>query len=204
MSVAWMEESLSLVLHPISQTLVLLTMAWHSPCCCLWWASHVPQLKAQRVLCSPPYNTEQSMGWGETWTGSALHCHPLKDSSATGPQRVGRVGKAAGQQFWSATADQLGYYTWGKGFSDGSDGKKNLPGMQETWVWSLDQEDPWEKGMATHSSILAWKILWSEEPGGLQSMGSQRVRPDWAHTHTLILGETHLFLLYFQELQNQI
>ena len=204
MSVAWMEESLSLVLHPISQTPVLLTMAWHSPCCCLWWAPHVPQLKAQRVLCSPPYNTEQSMGWGETWTGSALHCHPLKDSSATGPQRVGRVGKAAGQQFWSATADQLGYYTWGKGFSDGSDGKKNLPGMQETWVWSLDQEDPWEKGMATHSSILAWKILWSEEPGGLQSMGSQRVRPDWAHTHTLILGETHLFLLYFQELQNQI
>ena len=81
---------------------------------------------------------------------------------------------------------------------------KNLPGMQETWVWSLDQEDPWEKGMATHSSILAWKILWSEEPGGLQSMGSQRVRHDWALTHTLILGETHLFLLYFQELQNQV
>ena len=45
--------------------------------------------------------------------------------------------------------------------------------MQETWVQSLGGEDPLEKGMATHSSILAWRILWIEEPGGLQSMGSQ-------------------------------
>ena len=52
---------------------------------------------------------------------------------------------------------------------------KNLPAMQETWVRSLGQEDPLEKGMATHSSILAWKIPWTEEPGGPQSMGSQRV-----------------------------
>ena len=43
--------------------------------------------------------------------------------------------------------------------------------MQETWVQSLDWEDPLEKGMATHSSIFSWKILWTEEPGGLQSMG---------------------------------
>ena len=48
---------------------------------------------------------------------------------------------------------------------------KNLPAMQETWVRSLGQEDPLEKGMATHSSILAWRILWIEEPGGVQSMG---------------------------------
>ena len=47
--------------------------------------------------------------------------------------------------------------------------------MQETWVQSLDQEDPLEMGMATHSSVLAWKIGWADEPGGLQSMGSQRV-----------------------------
>ena len=52
---------------------------------------------------------------------------------------------------------------------------KNLPAMWETWVRSLGQEDPLEKGMATHSSILAWIILWAEEPGGLQSMGWQRV-----------------------------
>ena len=50
---------------------------------------------------------------------------------------------------------------------------KNLPAMQETKVQSLGQEDPLEKGMATHSSILAWRIPWTEEPGGLQSMGSQ-------------------------------
>ena len=55
---------------------------------------------------------------------------------------------------------------------------KNLPAMQETWVLSLDQEDPPKKEMATHSSFLAWKISWTEEPGGLQSKGSQRVRHD--------------------------
>ena len=57
---------------------------------------------------------------------------------------------------------------------------KNLPVMQETHVWSPNQEDPLEKGMATHSSILAWRIPWTEEPGRLQSMGLQRVRHDWA------------------------
>ena len=57
---------------------------------------------------------------------------------------------------------------------------KNLPAMQETWAGSLGQEDSLEKGMATHSSVLAWRIPWTEEPGGLQSMGSQRVGQDWA------------------------
>ena len=55
---------------------------------------------------------------------------------------------------------------------------KRLPLIRETWVRSLGREDPLEKEMATHSSILAWKIPWTEEPGGLQSMGSQRVRHD--------------------------
>ena len=50
---------------------------------------------------------------------------------------------------------------------------KNLPAMQETQVQSLDKEDSLEKGMATHSSILAWEIPWTEEPGRLQSMGLQ-------------------------------
>ena len=53
---------------------------------------------------------------------------------------------------------------------------KNLPAMQKNWVRSLGQEDRLEKAIATHSSILAWRILWTEEPGKLQSMGSQRVR----------------------------
>ena len=55
---------------------------------------------------------------------------------------------------------------------------KNPPAMQETWVRSLGGEDPLEKGMAAHSSILPGESPWTEEPGGLQSMGSQRVRHD--------------------------
>ena len=55
---------------------------------------------------------------------------------------------------------------------------KRLPAMRETWVQSLGWEDPLEKEMATHSSILAWKISWTEEPGGLQSTGLQRVGHD--------------------------
>ena len=57
---------------------------------------------------------------------------------------------------------------------------KNLPAMQEKWVQSLEQKDPLEKGMVTHSSIPAWRIPWTEEPSGLQSMGSQRVGHNWA------------------------
>ena len=55
---------------------------------------------------------------------------------------------------------------------------KNLPAIQETWVWSLGQEDPLEKGMTIHSSILPWGIPWTEELGELQSVESQRVRFD--------------------------
>ena len=55
---------------------------------------------------------------------------------------------------------------------------KNLPVMQETWAQSLGWGDPLEEGIATHSSTLAWEIPWTEEPGGLQSMGSQRVGQD--------------------------
>ena len=55
---------------------------------------------------------------------------------------------------------------------------KNLPAMQETWVQSLGGEDPLQEEMTTHSSILAWRISWTEEPGRLQSMGSQRVGYD--------------------------
>ena len=61
---------------------------------------------------------------------------------------------------------------------------ENLPAKRETHVRSLGQEDPLEKGMATHSSILAWRIPWTEEPEELQSVGSQRVRHHWA-TNTL-------------------
>ena len=66
---------------------------------------------------------------------------------------------------------------------------KNLPVIWETQVQSLGCKDPLEKGMATHSSILAWRIPWTEEPGRLQSRGPQRVKHDWAsntHTHFLL------------------
>ena len=77
--------------------------------------------------------------------------------------------------------------------------------LQETHVWSLHGEDPLEEGMATHSSIPAWRIPWTEEAGRLQSIGSQRVRHEWsnlthAHTHTHIYiythTHTHLICIY--------
>ena len=70
---------------------------------------------------------------------------------------------------------------------------KNLPAMQETQLWSLGGEDPLEKRMATHSSILAWEIPWLEESGGLQSIGSQRVRRNWVtNTFTWKAGKLDL------------
>ena len=66
-----------------------------------------------------------------------------------------------------------------KGFSGGSDGKESACNVGD-WVGSLDREDPLEKEMATHSSILAWEIPWTKDPGGLQATGSQRVGNDRA------------------------
>ena len=74
------------------------------------------------------------------------------------------------------------------GFPSASD-VKNLPTTQEAWIWFLGWEDPLEKGMATYSSILAWRIPWTEKPGRLQSTGSQRVRHDWSdwvHLHVFL------------------
>ena len=74
-----------------------------------------------------------------------------------------------------SAGEGIGYllqYSWG---SLVAQLVKNLPAMWETWAQSLGWEDPLEKGMATHSSILAWRIPWTEEPGRLQSMRSQRV-----------------------------
>ena len=70
---------------------------------------------------------------------------------------------------------------------------KNLPAMQEAWIQSLGGEDPVEKGMSTHSSILAWRITWTEERGGLQSMGSQRVGHDWVTNTTYAVPGTFYY-----------
>ena len=72
---------------------------------------------------------------------------------------------------------------------------KHLPAMQETWVRSLDWEDPLQKEMETHTSNLAWKIPWKEEPGRLQSMGSQRVRHDYSDLECMhaLIAKASLF-----------
>ena len=88
--------------------------------------------------------------------------------------------------------DLISYHlitVWERGFPDGAGGKG--PACQcreynETWVWSLGQEDPLEKGMTTHSNILAWRIPWKEEPGMLQPMGLQSwTWPKWLSTYAL-------------------
>ena len=73
---------------------------------------------------------------------------------------------------------------------------KRLPGMWETWIWSLDREDTLEKEMVTHSSTLAWRIPWREEPGRLQSMGPHRVGHDWATSLILIVYTNTLTHIY--------
>ena len=83
-------------------------------------------------------------------------------------------------------------------FPGGSDDKESAH-SREIWVWSLDQEDPLEKGKAAHPSFLAWRIPWSEEPGRLYSMGSQWVRHDWVtntYTH-LYIGLAKMFIWVF-------
>ena len=79
------------------------------------------------------------------------------------------------------------------GFPGGSDSKESACNAGDM-VWSMDREDPLEKEMATHSSVLAWRIPWTEEPGGLQSMGSQRVRHDWVTNITLLLHYIYNYL----------
>ena len=71
---------------------------------------------------------------------------------------------------------------------------KRLPTMRETWVWSLDWEVPLEKEMTTHSSIFSWKIPWMEEPGRLQSMGSQRVRQDWETSLHIYIYDINIYI----------
>ena len=109
----------------------------------------------------------------------------------------GFPGSSAGKEFSSNAGDPslipglgrspgegIGYplhYAWA---SLVAQIRKSPPVMLETWVLSLGWEDPLEKCMATHSSILAWWIPWREEPGGLQSMGSQSVRHDWVTKHS--------------------
>ena len=78
---------------------------------------------------------------------------------------------------------------------------KSLPAVQETQVPSLGREDPLEKEIATHSGFLAWKIPWMEEPGGLQSMGSQRVGHDRATSTCTYLHYLHYYFFYTNKVE---
>ena len=110
-----------------------------------------------------------------------LHCSMGFPDSSVGKESTWNVGDPSSiPGLGRSTGEGIGYplqYSWA---SLVAQLVKNLPEMWETWVISLGWEDPLEKGMATYSSMLAWRIPWTEEPGGLQSMGSQRVRYDWA------------------------
>ena len=120
--------------------------------------------------------------------GHLLTCWPCK-INITKPQvsLMLQMRKEYSQFSWpGGQKDQIRKWIWSTWYTGGTHGYywaflvaqmvTNLPVVQETWAQSLGWgEDPLEKGMATHSSILAWEIPWTEEPGGLQSLGSQRV-----------------------------
>ena len=91
-------------------------------------------------------------------------------------------------------------YIWGFPGGAGSKEPASQCRRHEAQVESLAQEDPLEESMATHSSILAWRIPWTEEPGGLQSMGSHRVRHDWATKHSTGPARCHVFPWIITEL----
>ena len=102
------------------------------------------------------------MGFPDSLVGKESTCNAGDSTSISGSGRSAGEGIGYPLQYsWASLVAQL---------------VKNLPIMWETCVGSLGWEDPLEEGMVTHSSILAWSISWTEEPGGLQSIGLQRVR----------------------------
>ena len=121
-----------------------------------------------KLLCVDGADPGACRQWdGESQEGQGGLCHPTPGPYSHTPLVVWHIGTAS---FWKTVL-----------YGDTSlvaQRVKLLPVMQETPVQSLGQEDPLEKEMATHSRILAWRIPWTEEPGGLQSIGSQRVGHD--------------------------
>ena len=139
---------------------------------------------------------KKSQGWSSEWTGWI-------SLQSKGLSRVFSNTTVQKHQFFSAQRLYLGFIfdkkfkrclsvSWG--FPRSSVSKESAV-VQETWVQSLGLEVPLEMEMATHSSILAWKISWTEEPGGLQSMGSQRIGYDWV-TNTYFLFHSVNILIH--------
>ena len=130
--------------------------------------------------------------WRRKWQSTPVSCleNPMdRGSWWASVHGVTRVG----HNLATKPPPQLKY----RGFPGGSVVKNLLAmqEMQERCVWTLDQEDPLEEGLATHSSILAWRIPWTEEPGGLQSTGLQRVGHNWATDHTCTHWNTIALML---------
>ena len=115
-----------------------------------------------------------SLSCKEEGNGNPLQCSCLENPRDGGAWWAAVYGVAQSWTRLERLSSSSSSMASSLGFPSGSV-VKNLPGIQEMQVRSLGQEDPLEEDMATHSSILAWRIPWTEEPGGLQSKGSQRV-----------------------------
>ena len=142
---------------------------------------------AWKIPCTEEPGRLQSMGLlrvGHDWATSLSLFTFMHWRRQWQPTPVFLPGESQGQgslvgcRLWGRTELDITKVTQQQQAIGGSVGKES-PAMWENWVQPLGREDPLEKEMATHSSILAWRIPWTEEPGGLQSMGSQRVRHDW-------------------------
>ena len=134
------------------------------------------------IITAQPFTKEDT---GKQWGGWGGFCSNQtgEPSSLDSVSKLGQLLSALQPGMRTFCDSELFWKYTCKRASLAAQMAKNLPAVQETWVWSLGWEDPLKKGMATHSSILAWRILWIEESGGLQCMGC-RVRHDWAtNTH---------------------
>ena len=170
------------------------TLAWKIP-----WMEESDRLQSMGLL-------RVRYDWAASLSLFTFHFHALEKEMATHSSvlawRIPGTGEPGG-------LPSMGSHRVGHDWSDlaaaaaAASGSvvKNLPLMQEMWVWSPGWEDPLQEEMATHSSILAWKIPWTEEPGGLQSIGSQRVRYKWVaeHVHTQNNVNKFYFLMPFLE-----
>ena len=128
----------------------------------------------EQFLCTKVWWSSRDMSWGCLLApqGSLAPCRHLLYSTCHKSLSLFTLQTSLYLSNFSPPAPNIGFPV--------AQMVKNLPAMQETQVPSLGQEGPLEKEMATHSSILAWRIPWTEKPGGLQSIGLQRVGHDWA------------------------
>ena len=163
----------------------------HKDCCCSV-AKLCPALCNPRDGCSPPSSTIHGVFLARTLEWVAISFSNTYGYIHIYVQRYTDIWRKSPWHLWVdlvlstrnwLVLTSMGFTTHGLYVLPASlvaQRLKHLPLMQETWVRSMGQEDPLEKEMATHSNILAWRIPWMEEPGGLQSTGLQRVGHDWA------------------------